>query len=91
MNTKIDEKAQYSHLNSQTAFRELRLYPRNWNMTEMPRPLNGHSVNIPKNKFSLDDNAQSTLAETEVSFDEWQLTHHLPVDNPDHPEFFTAF
>lgn len=92
MNPNVDESAHYQDLHASNAFREPRLYPRNWDMSEVPAAKNGDiSQSVGGDASSFENNIQNVNSKADIAFDEWQLNRHLPDDNHDHPEYFAAF
>ncbi len=92
MNPNVDEKAHYQDMHASNAFREPRLYPRNWDMSEVPaskRDDVSQKVNGGANSFETETNHADL--KTDIAFDEWQINRHLPNDNHDYPESFAAF
>ncbi|MGB9640771.1 MAG: hypothetical protein ACPL4H_07635 [Anaerolineales bacterium] len=92
MNPNVDEKAHYQDMHASNAFREPRLYPRNWDMSEVPASKNGDvSQKVDGAANAFENESQNAILKADIAFDEWQLNRHLPNDNHDHPEYFAAF
>lgn len=92
MNPNVDERAHYQDLHASKAFREPRLFPRNWDMSEVPAAKNGAtSLKASDEVSALENEAQNISTKAEIAFDEWQLNRHLSDENHDHPEYFAAF
>lgn len=92
MNPRVDEKAHYDQLHATNAFREPRLYPRNWDMSEVPTTKKVHASRAMAGAAgSMENETKNGDSKAEVAFDDWQLNRHYPADERDHPEYFAAF
>ncbi len=92
MNPRIDEKVHYDQLHAMNAFREPCLYPRGWDMSEVPSPKKANaSRNLEGSAISKEDETQTSGSKAEIAFDDWQLKFHYPDDERDRPEYFAAF
>ncbi|MGB9641383.1 MAG: hypothetical protein ACPL4H_10765 [Anaerolineales bacterium] len=92
MTPEVDEKANYQNLHSRNAFREPRLYPRNWDMTAVPQSKNGHSYHIMENKSENFEAEQANFpTKDEVAFDEWQLNRQFTTGSDENSGYFAAF
>jgi hypothetical protein len=94
MKTKSKSNTDSAEQSSMDSFREPRLYPRFWDMSQMsPRP-NGHtSADLQSRavEMSADETHEDCRTSEMVSFDDWQISRHFPGDENAHNHHFTAY
>ncbi|MFZ5808910.1 MAG: hypothetical protein ACOY16_06490 [Chloroflexota bacterium] len=94
MKTKSKSNPDSADQASMDAFREPRLYPRFWDMSQMSPRSNGHvspEVESVEAEMSANETQEDHRSSEVVSFDDWQINRHFPGDENAHNHHFTAY
>lgn len=93
MKSEPKSKSDHSDKHSLDAFREPRLYPRFWDMSEVSAST-GNGANSHRTGSAAWEEDRSASEEThtdKVAFDDWQLSRHYPGEDSSHDHTFTAY
>jgi hypothetical protein len=94
MKSKSKSNTDSADPSSMDSFREPRLYPRFWDMSQMSPRSNGHAsadMQSMEVEMGANETQEDRHASEMVSFDDWQISRHFPGDENAHNHHFTAY